>query len=663
MGKLKQALGWTRRTVTSAGGAVNSITEWNNTLYYSEGSTLYSASGTVTGGFDGSPLGLLPYLGFLWIINRSLQKRFDGVTLYPWSVETPSAPSAPGTTGGDLVDGVYDYYVTFIDSTLSESNPSPVTAVTFSGGTDDGVVTVARPTASTPALILRWNVYRKSPGTSVAYKLNQGILAYATDLSFVDDGTITDDDLIGNNEEMEEDHDAAPAARVIANQPFNDRLVVASSAAYPNRLWYTKSRQPAYFPTDNYIDVGPDSSDAILFISVKKGHIIIYRERSIWWQVGDFDDENARCEPLVPEMGVDGIRAVAATSAGDFFKTTDGVYRLTDWARKVSQKVEPIFYGGFDTENYTLMNLQAKDKCALGFKDGRLWVSYPEQTSTTNSSTLIYDVETERWFARRTGFGAYYNGSRFFFGGMRSGHAASLDDQLLEDGSHVSVAYQSEYIDCNLPDQEKTWGDLVIPHGLNNGLLTLAVRLNKQPAATIIRNLRSTVLQRETIPLVNAAGAPLKSYSIAIRLSGTGAAGGFSYVDSPILLHYYIEARKGRTFDTGITNHGTEDVKTVDQVEIDVDASLGPATLEVWSDLPGGDVTSRFTQAIAQTGGREIVELVFATPVDGKLLRYRITSDFEFAVYGFRASGLLIGVYLDGAQGEVWDTQPLAIGV
>ena len=86
-------------TVTSAGGsAVHSLQRYKNLRYAGSGGTLYRNGSSVTTGFDSSKLGLAPYGGRMWVMNRAKQGKDDGSNFYTW---TPTAPAAaPTLTAG-----------------------------------------------------------------------------------------------------------------------------------------------------------------------------------------------------------------------------------------------------------------------------------------------------------------------------------------------------------------------------------------------------------------------------------------------------------------------------------------------------------------------------------------------------------------------------------
>lgn len=669
VGKLQQTKGTTMR-YSGAAGLVNCISEVTGRVYYGAAGNLYRAGSSIDTGYDGFPLGMIGYQNQMWVMNRSKRVRDNGTDLIPWATEIPDVPAlTPDPGGGTLPDGAYDYYVTFIDMQLYESNPSPLVNLTLGPG-DNGKVFVIRPDADEPTRIFAWNVYRLSPGTNEPFLLNSDPIPYATD-TFEDIGARTEEELIAADEGLEFDHNPPPAARVLADKPFNERLVAASTAEFPNRLFYGKPGQPAFFPADQFIDVGNDSSDAILGLSVKPGLLIIYRQRSIWRHIGDFDDAGASIEPVVPDKGTLGMNSWCSTSVGDFFVWNDGVYRLADWARRVSAKIDPIFQE-FDLENYPLFHQAAGSTAALGFVGGRLWFSYAGGDEEAPGSSMIWHSESDRWFASGEGFNCFYQGSQFFYGGQGD-RVMSVEDGLTYNGTAIHLVYQSAYEDCGFPDREKTWNDLVLVHNTQGVNLAVTIRINNKRTGGgidqfLLTVINSTVMTREVLPInypllypdVYLRGRPVRSLNLSIGIEGPGP--GFIEIDAPIILHYYREAREGVTFDSGITDYGIQGVKVVDQVELDVDASAGEARLEISCDLPSGIVTSQVLENFTTTR-RQTLLIVLDTPLEGKLFRYQITTTTAVQVYGVRIRLLPIGVYIDGAVGEVWQHAPIAAGV
>jgi hypothetical protein len=699
-------------SVYTAQDSICQVTGSSSRIYYGGGGYLRqigrAADAPIVAGLDGAPLGLLSYQGYVWVMNRQVtvttpylgkgQCKDDGTTVTDWSPAPPGVPTLQdgGVNGAALSPAVHNppevgglpakqisYYVTWQLGTLGETNPSTVSGVitpaTITPAVDGSIVRITQPTP--PANATGWNIYRKSLLTGTVYRLNEFTLDITR--TYVDDygddvHTHSDNQLLSLGIIMEGDHDPAPPCRVIADQTYNGRILVANSAANPNRLWYTPALQPAFFRgaanpnAGDWVDIGTDAGDEILVMTVRPGIVVIYRAHSIWRHVGDLGDPNARVECVVPNLGTVGVRGAVATSLGDYFIWNDGVYRFNnDWAQKVSQKVEPVFRG-LSTESLVTLGTSYRSKCAVGYKNGRVWVSYPPTSGALGGASLVYHVDSQRWFNCSAAFLDFCDTGTAFLGAGPG--IFSLESSY---AGASALTFQSEYQDCGLPDHEKTWGDLVLNHNTQGQTLTILIRTNKKATSNdtfTLTTINSSALTKQIIPLVYPSGytvtalrgKPIRAYNLSVRITGTGASAAPPVIiDTPMLLHYYVEARQGKTFDTGITSHGLEGVGTIDEVELDVDTSAGTATLVISSDIPGGVMADRTSGGItvAQTTGRQVLRLVLATPIDGRRFRHQMSTTTGFQVYGYRVRVLPIGVYLDGAQSEVWQTGSLVTGV
>jgi len=708
-------------------GYQNSLLATAGRVYYSDGTLLRqigrAGEAPIDSGFDGFPLGTIAFQGFAWFMNANHSSRDDGTTLSPWWQAGPAYPpsvndlgtaatpllgssAAPGVNGGSGNKSFpYQdaYFVTWV-TTVGETNPSTVTLFT---PPNDGALhsfQILCPVGSTPACVTGWNIYRRVPayggasldGNTTPYLLNPSPIPYPAQPSYVDTGNSVDnqDDtsllLLGTI--MQEGMDPPPAARVVANQVYNGRIVVANSIAHPNRMWFTNPLQPAFFPGSsdsydgNWVDIGTDTGDGILAITVRPGFLTIYRQKSIWVHLGDCGSDSAIIEVGVPECGTVGPRAVCSTSASDYFIWVDGVYAFNnDAVSKLSFKVDRI-WRGLATENFPQLGPAYLSQCAIGHRNGRLYCSYPN-TAGTMEVSLVLELPSSRWFAHPYGWLCYLDTGTAFLGA--NGGVSTLESAYV--GNASALAFESQYHDCGLPDREKTWGDLVLTHNTAGATLSVICRLNKlggtagtaAPAATsfTLATFTSTTLTAQIFPLVYPAaavaetsivayptaalrGQPIKSFNLAIRIVGQGGTGAPSIIESPILLHYYVEARLGMTFDSGPTNHGLEGAGRIDQVEIDCDTSLGTAQLTISSDIPDGVLggVTAVTQTIQQTTGREIVRWVVTPPIAGRLFRHQMATTVGMQIYGYKVRVVPIGVYVDGSQNDFWYTLPLAPG-
>jgi len=663
-------------------------------IYTSGAGNLYLGGSSIDTGYGAQyALGMISFQGYAWFTSRNKSTRHDGTTLSAWSMIGP--PTGPGTGPGvsDYGPGskffpVEDsYYFTWV-SPVGESNASGVTKFTppnDGNGHTFAISYVGTPPAGTTG----WNIYRQVPGykgdptdaDTVPYLLNQSPIPIAT-TSYNDSGDAVnladDDSLLRFGVILEGDHDPCPLAAIVANQTYNGRIVVANTAQYPNRIYWTPPNEPSYFRGSqdsfggDWVDVGTDRDDEIRAIVVRPSMLVIYRAKSIWRHQGDLGDPNALLEPACLDVGIAGVRAVASTAAGDYFVGTggDALYRFNnDWPVKLSQKVEPLLRG-FDGENFIGQDVNQTAFACVGHFRGRVYVSYVPKSFP--APTLILHIESQRWFSSSTNYHVFQDCGDQFLGGGYTG-LYQVEKQL--GNASTSLRFETQYQDCGQPDHEKTWGDLVITHNTQGVTMNLLVRLNKNLVSFTLATFSSTSRTVQIFPMVfppdfvtvALRGKPIDSLNAAIRIYSAGSTTGLPVViESPILLHYYLHARRGKTFDTGETRHGLDQVGRIDQVELDIDASAGPANLLVSSDIPGGVMTDRTSGgvAVATTTGRQVQRIQFGTPIDGRLFRHQLSTTTTYRLYGYRVRILPIGVYLDGTNpvADFWYTLPLAPG-
>jgi hypothetical protein len=93
----------------------------------------------------------------------------------------------------------------------------------------------------------------------------------------------------------------------------------------------------------------------------------------------------------------------------------------------------------------------------------------------------------------------------------------------------------------------------------------------------------------------------------------------------------------------------------------------GPSggTLLVYTDMPGGVLALRRTIVLpATTGEREQKTFPLDSPslLEGKLIKWRASSAGTLILYEGSVRARKVGLYIDGAAGETWETQPLSLG-
>lgn len=108
LGQLKSRNGSVKRAGPIGSGVFHTLKRAGENEYAAIGTSLYhgpTLGTTVTGGFDGQPMGAAFSKGFGWWMNRAKRARTIGATSTEWGVEAPTG--APVATGGGQLSQVY----------------------------------------------------------------------------------------------------------------------------------------------------------------------------------------------------------------------------------------------------------------------------------------------------------------------------------------------------------------------------------------------------------------------------------------------------------------------------------------------------------------------------------------------------------------------------
>jgi hypothetical protein len=126
-----------------------------------------------------------------------------------------------------------------------------------------------------------------------------------------------------------------------------------------------------------------------------------------------------------------------------------------------------------------------------------------------------------------------------------------------------------------------------------------------------------------------------------------------------VYVHFYPEERQALSFDTGVTDLGAWRVKSLSELEFEIE-TLGVVSWKLFSDIPGGAMAQRTTGTIAHVAGRRTV--LVATAAEGRRFRLVASASQPFRLYGLRFRIKPIGEYIDGAAGDFWESEEIALG-
>jgi hypothetical protein len=553
-------------------------------------------------------------------------------------------------------EGEWRFCYTYENDFGHESNPSGFTAVTLRKQAPTVVMA-----ASTDSQVVKCHVYgiggvlrealrfgtRNSNGGSLI--ITWGVEEAQTD-----------------NIEVPDDHDPPPAGRGIAGPYFGRILAWAG-----NRLYWSKVAQPTCWPgadddaEGNWVDVG-QSGDDILAVTCHKRMAVIYKQRSIWRLTGD--PAEADPEQTSANVGLLGERAIVNAGAVDYFAAAEGIYRFNgDFEEKISTPVDPIFKGDWVTiagDAWGVippMTSQFASQSVMGFINGRLYFSYPASVGNLPTTTLVYETDSRRWYRDSRGFSAInYEGQGQSFvaavgtvGGAPYGaNLYEIEQGTTDAGVPIPVLWQSAFSDQGLPNNRKVYADLVVDIKSAQALTVQMVYDNfaVETAGTAQSTDRTTATFR-----LGVGGEGRRALNAAVRISGDVTSETVIY---GVYLHWYAEARIGKTYDSGVSDDGTAQAKLYTEMEFHVEAD-GQVCWALHTDVPGGVMAQRDSGNFAATAGRKTVPVVFAANVFGWHRRLLVWSDQTFALHGIRLRVLPVGEYIDGAQGDTWESQPV----
>jgi hypothetical protein len=622
----------------------------------------------------------------------------------------PNASLSIGAPGlGTLPDGTYQIYLTFMNADGSlESNPSPASAaITVSSS----AITVTIPTgppppqdAPTDGRVFWVNIYSTGGTLGGAYRVGQVIstvAAPATTFTY----SLPDSAAIANGLQMPVDHDPAPAASGMIGPHFS-RLYAWNTPEHKNRLFWTEPNLPQYWPGSNdpqegnWVDVGLDDEE-IVWCTIHSNLLVIYKERSIWVNIGA-DPSTSTLEQVYDGCGLTGQFALAPAGQIDYFIAPNGLH-LFDMAQvhAISGAVLPLFNqqivnagpltppGNILPGSAFLTSSTAPYAISLGHAMGRLFVSYAENTAAgTGYNLLVFDEGPEperqaftqpragRWFYERHAIPGIIGFLGFFFDGvsmigLTGGSVAqgySLADFrgfLAEDEGSIPIecVYGSHYEDCGLPDNDKQWLEVAIDYeyvsgapiqvyaGFNAGNIAPA-SLGVLPTGA-----RHTVSFRPGGLAGGFDGAYLaRNMAVFLDAQTTG-----TLTIHNVYLFYYAEARVAALASTLPTDLGVGKIKECKELELDIDSSGGPVTVDIVSDLPGNALAIRQTITVG-AGGRAIRKFPF--PTTEGFLWQPVMGGGPFRLYSARLLMRVIGLAVEGyesAAGFVWDSMQVAL--
>lgn len=612
--------------------------------YASDRNSTYNGATKLGPSGGDKPTFFASYAGYCWMMSQNAQQRTDGVNVYAWTPAAPAAAPSAAAGAAGLPSGKYSYYYSYVTADGIESNLSPGVDVTLTS--QQGGLSNIAPSldASTAA---RW-VYRSGGTQDQLYRV--GTINDNTTTTFLDNMSDLAAAALGITHTL--NHDPAPAAAGVAG-PYYDRLIAWNTAAHPNWIYWTPIDQPYYFPgvlltAGNHAPVG-DDGEAVVFVSIKPNMAIIYKERSIWRLTGDPDNLSGDLERIATEVGLSGPKAICSAGALDFFRGPEGIYVCDgDSARKVSQKLDPLFKGdSYQFQAGVLpalgMNLvkEAIAASCMANRNGRIYYSYCDTAAAPNpyapNATLVWEKESGKWAQDTRGFAALHDEGQQ--GVLLGAMGASLTSVEAAQTGAIAVSYTTHTLDQGKPRNAKTYADLEVESDLGGGSLDVTALYDFGAASASLGTLTSKGRSSQTFPFPFDKNAK----NISLKISGSLAGEGILYAAH---LRYRLEQRDALTFDTGPLNLFAHKWGELAEFALEI-ATTGDVTWTLYSDI-GGDLEQVETGILKHGGllNRRGVQIPFALIRAGKCFRLAFTAAAPFRLYGLRLRARPVGLYM-----------------
>jgi hypothetical protein len=602
-------------------------------------------------------------------------------------IHLDNAGFAAGSTAS--LTGNYQWLVSFFNTVLEDSNPSPISNTLTLNGQSASLTGI--PISTDPDARGRY-IYRIGGSSSQALRVD----------TLWDNSTTTWTDPTSDEGAQDLgvtvpiDRGLPPPGRGCMG-PHYGRIHAWSSAAHPARLWWTPVGIPWGFKgaddpdIGDWEDVGADD-DEIVNSTDHKQLQVIYKQRSIWRVNGDVGLKGVDPVKTNSNIGLVGPKAVVNGGAVDYFGGAEGVYVFNgDFETKISGALDPIFKGQFaqlsSGDLIPPMDKINVGNCVISLINDRLRYCYPEAGQTQPNVVLIHDLSTGGWAREKynglasPAFTAmnYEGPGRWLCGGSTATDGARLYNLELLDfradnGASFHAVWQSRAEDQGLPDIRKVYSDFEITFQTGWGgsgtaggpaVSTLSVYMVFDKFTKVLIGTVSSATETTKILRIYGANGTDYGYTAkncAIRVEGDILAIARIF---GTYLHWYPEERTADTFDSGPTDLGIpERVKEADYIEFYTTAGAQQMTRILSSDLPGSVLLARDTTNFTAPNGRGNTRQRLAAPIDGRNFRLVVANTPTgslFQMHQARIRARVIGEYIDGTIGEYYESPEFSV--
>lgn len=283
------------------------------------------------------------------------------------------------------VSGDQDFRVKYtycrkVDGVLeNESNPSPASTTT----SVKGAFYVTWPVPS-DSQISHVKIYRTLAGGADFYYAGEFLASLGSGIV-----AVADEEL---GALVETDHNPPPSGAHLVIGPSNDGYLML---VVGNLLYYSKPKQPEYWPTDYYIDLCPPD-ETVLAYRFFSGVLYLVTDRDVYQVTGS---SPTSFFPLNLNIGA-GTKSrqcfLGSRATGLVRLWHDGIYQYTGGRDvTISEPFSPLF-GGHTRHSTPGMDVSLKANCWLVQYGDRFYFGYPSNVATYPDNILVWDASSKR---------------------------------------------------------------------------------------------------------------------------------------------------------------------------------------------------------------------------------------------------------------------------
>lgn len=368
--------------------------------------------------------------------------KYDGTNAYNLGITGPTDPCSAALAGagaGNLSDGVYQYKITFYNSSLGhESNPSDdntveqSVSVTVADHTTDGKVALTSIPVSTDAQVNKRKIYRTTADGAVFLYLatinDNSTTTYTDNIADTSLGEAVDQ--FGNG--------VPPTFAYIKFWKGNAFMAAKNSST----VYFSKSGYPNAVDSNDFRDLGKNDGSVITGMALLHDTLVVYKGTSIWVAYGE-DRNTFGFNRQVSDIGSVSNQGIVSIPGKNVhvFPSTDGFHMFNGGVEA------PIVGVGVQLDYQGLNQNRLSSICGRPHKTRKLliWIA-SDSDSTQNDKIIWHDYLQDKWGTRdlsntKANFIANLidsaNREQFYIGGY-TGYVWLGDSGGSDDGSSIT---------------------------------------------------------------------------------------------------------------------------------------------------------------------------------------------------------------------------------